>query len=110
MIKVCDGVCKKGTVMCAHVEVSSCSQFDGGLGIAHTSVHIHQSQAEEFQEEDCFDPQKSCDEYERLLIERLRSYLRPQSAPACLIERLHSMFERLEGLEETESIREITER
>jgi hypothetical protein len=35
-----------------------------------------------------FDPRTCCDERERLMIEAMRAYLRPQQAPECLYERL----------------------
>ncbi|PLS31653.1 hypothetical protein Uis1B_0474 [Bifidobacterium margollesii] len=38
---------------------------------------------------DCFDVDALCDAREKAVIEVLRAYLRPQTAPACLIDRLH---------------------
>ena len=37
---------------------------------------------------DCFDADCMCDETEKAMIECLRNYLRPQSAPDCLRDRL----------------------
>lgn len=44
--------------------------------------------AADAQDQECFDPRTCCDERERLMIEAMRAYLRPQQAPECLYERL----------------------
>lgn len=42
---------------------------------------------------DCFDPRSCCDARERELIEALRSYLRPEAAPECLLRRLRETID-----------------
>lgn len=41
----------------------------------------------------CFDPLVSCDAHERALIAALRAYLRPQTAPECLVTRLKATLD-----------------
>ncbi len=43
--------------------------------------------------QDCFDPRSCCDARERELIEMLRSYLRPDVAPECLLRRLRETLD-----------------
>lgn len=79
------------------IEVSQYVSDDGRgtVSITSASLHIH-DEGPMGAVDDCFDPETCCDERERLLIEELREYLRPQSAPACLIDRLRRMFDQLE--------------
>ncbi|WP_226847386.1 hypothetical protein [Bifidobacterium lemurum] len=42
---------------------------------------------------DCFDPTTCCDEREQALIAALRSYLRPEQAPECLMARLRDALD-----------------
>ncbi|OZG67414.1 hypothetical protein [Bifidobacterium eulemuris] len=42
---------------------------------------------------DCFDPSTCCDEREQALIAALRSYLRPEQAPECLMARLRDVLD-----------------
>ncbi len=79
------------------IEVSQYVSDDsrGTVSITSASLHIH-DETPMAPVDDCFDPETCCDERERLLIEELREYLRPQSAPACLIDRLRRMFDQLE--------------
>lgn len=46
------------------------------------------------QGQECFDPSTCCDEYERIMIEMMRAYLRPEQAPECLYERLRMTLDR----------------
>lgn len=69
------------------------------------TVDVEQSSSSELIEEDavpgasgrsserCFDPECSCDERERALIEMLRAYLRPTTAPECLLRRLRDTID-----------------
>lgn len=95
--------------MDAHIQLSSYSSSDGQVSVTHASLHISRSEEETVQKGNCFDPQTACDQHEQLLIEKLRSYLRPQCAPACLIERLRNMFDNIESLEGAEASQEITD-
>lgn len=88
---------KQGFAMDARIEMSQYVSDDNGRAVSFTSasLHIHGDTPED-PSGDCFDPETCCDERERLLIEELRQYLRPQSAPACLIDRLRHMFDQLD--------------
>ncbi|MCH4158700.1 MAG: hypothetical protein LKF35_01055 [Bifidobacterium minimum] len=69
------------------------------------TVDVERSSSSELIEEDavpgasgrsserCFDPECSCDERERALIEMLRAYLRPTTAPECLLRRLRDTID-----------------
>ena len=43
---------------------------------------------------DCFDPAICCDAHEQAMIAALRAYLRPDSAPECLMARLKETLDR----------------
>lgn len=88
---------KQGIAMDGRIEMSQYVSDDDGrtISITSASLHIHDD-TPGAQSGDCFDPETCCDERERLLIEELRRYLRPQSAPACLIDRLHHMFDQMD--------------
>ncbi|AKV55372.1 hypothetical protein BACT_0890 [Bifidobacterium actinocoloniiforme DSM 22766] len=82
--------------MVARIEMSHYSSKDRQVSVTHASLRISAvGSGESALPGDCFDPRACCDEQERRLIEELRAYLRPQSAPACLIERLQRMFDTL---------------
>ncbi|WP_148401494.1 hypothetical protein [Bifidobacterium gallicum] len=57
----------------------------------------------------CFD-MSSCDELEAMLIERMRTMLRPQTAPECLYERIRATLDRCceERRRQTSSITHVT--
>ncbi|BDR53221.1 hypothetical protein KIM372_11280 [Bombiscardovia nodaiensis] len=97
--------------MDAHIEMSHYSSQDGRVRLAHASLRIRRSsEQQEVQAGDCFDPSTSCDEQERLLIEELRSYLRPECAPACLVERLQRMFDTLGQVESSDTRAQLPDR
>lgn len=59
--------------------------------------------------EDCFDPATCCDAHEQTMIAMMRHYLRPESAPECLYERLRVTLDRCcEGEEQHITIEHIT--
>lgn len=66
-------------------------------GVTRTDVHITSMEASDGQhhhsmphdDHECFNPDSCCDAQERALIAMMRAYLRPQTAPECLFERLH---------------------
>ncbi|WP_236632735.1 hypothetical protein [Bifidobacterium xylocopae] len=87
--------------MGAHIKMSRFASSDGQMSVTHTSLSITASaDMRPANPGDCFDPQTCCDEQERRLIEELRSYLRPQCAPACLIERLQRMFDAIDAVDD----------
>ena len=61
---------------------------NGGSSEASASRRGRASEAGSYVS-DCFDVDALCDAREKAVIEVLRAYLRPQTAPACLIDRLH---------------------
>ena len=62
--------------------------------VSHTEVHITASGGDYFDSGDYFDPRACCDAHERAMIAALRSYLRPQEAPDCLMTRLKATLDR----------------
>ncbi|MEK0306818.1 hypothetical protein [Bifidobacterium favimelis] len=82
--------------MAGHVEVSRYIARSDGDGVSVTASSLHIESAQD-PSADCFDPATCCDERERRVIEELRAYLRPTTAPACLIDRLQHMFDDLDG-------------
>ncbi|KFI38835.1 hypothetical protein [Bifidobacterium angulatum] len=62
--------------------------------VSHTEVHITASGGDYFASGEYFDPRVCCDAHERAMIDALRSYLRPQAAPACLMARLKATLDR----------------
>lgn len=64
-----------------------------GPGTAVVSA-THETRIAVGNETDVFDPECSCDARERALIASLRAYLRPASAPQCLISRLTATLDR----------------
>ncbi len=63
---------------------------DGVVG--HTEVHITTTTTTAATGE-YFDPSSCCDVHERAMIATLRSYLRPEVAPACLMARLKATLD-----------------
>ena len=61
---------------------------DGDMDTESEEMTTANHEAEDAQDQECFDPRTCCDERERLMIEAMRAYLRPQQAPECLYERL----------------------
>lgn len=79
------------------IEMSQYVSDEQGRIVSLTSTSLRiEGESGQLQPGDCFDPETCCDEKERLLIQELRDYLRPQSAPACLIDRLRHMFDQLD--------------
>ena len=60
---------------------------DGDMDTESEEMTTANHEAEDAQDQECFDPRTCCDERERLMIEAMRAYLRPQQAPECLYER-----------------------
>ena len=67
-----------------HISITSTSSD----GVTRTDVHITQISSDHFQ------PEAVCDPEELALIDELRAYLRPQSAPTQLIARLEATLDR----------------
>ena len=65
-------------------------------GVIHTDVHITEVDISHANgtDEACFHPELVCDPEERALIEELRAYLRPTTAPNQLITRLEETLDR----------------
>ena len=61
---------------------------DGDMDTESEEMTTANHEAADAQDQECFDPRTCCDERERLMIEAMRAYLRPQQAPECLYERL----------------------
>ncbi len=61
---------------------------DGDMDTESEEMTTANHEAEDAQDQECFDPRTCCDERERLMIEALRADLRPQQAPAGLYDRL----------------------
>ncbi len=55
--------------------------------VSHTEVHITTGSTE------YFDPMACCGVHERAMIAALRRYLRPETAPACLMTRLKATLD-----------------
>lgn len=62
--------------------------------VKHTEVHITTTTtAAAAAAGEYFDPASCCDVHERAMIAALRSYLRPEVAPACLMARLKATLD-----------------
>lgn len=63
--------------------------------VRHTEVHITTTTtaAAAAAAGEYFDPASCCDVHERAMIAALRSYLRPEVAPACLMARLKATLD-----------------
>ncbi|MBT1165400.1 hypothetical protein [Bifidobacterium simiarum] len=68
---------------------TNASVADGGAASAAADMAVGVKDAAAASRGACFDVDALCDAREKAMIEVLRAYLRPQTAPACLIDRLH---------------------
>ncbi|WP_314686597.1 hypothetical protein [uncultured Bifidobacterium sp.] len=76
--------------------VTSTSVTSGSVDRTEVTVVAHSDSVESLPDasgRDCFDPRSCCDARERELIEVLRSYLRPDVAPECLLRRLRETID-----------------
>lgn len=86
--------------MDGRVEMSHYAYDDGDtVRVSHASLRIYQD-ASCVDPSDSFDPESCCDDRERMVIEELRRYLRPECAPDCLLDRLKQMFDQMDELEQ----------
>ena len=83
------------TVRQVHVVSGAC----GETTFSATSITRRVVSGESQAVADCFDPATCCDAHEQAMIAALRAYLRPDSAPECLMARLKATLDRCCGLE-----------
>ena len=73
-----------------HVVSGACGETTFSATSITQRVVLGESQAAA----DCFDPAVCCDAHEQAMIAALRAYLRPESAPECLMARLKETLDR----------------
>ena len=81
----------------AEVMVSQVHVVSGACGettFSATSITQRVVSGEAQAVSDCFDPAICCDAHEQAMIAALRAYLRPDSAPECLMARLKETLDR----------------
>lgn len=67
------------------------------ISVTRTSSDGLVEQAEVHIVGDCFDPSTCCDAREQAMIAALRAYLRPETAPECLMARLRATLDQCCG-------------